>query len=95
MDYKSIINTIYLETKDIVDTGKLASYIPELAVPTKLFVEKIFALNTERKKGTAGEKGSGLGLVLCKDLIELNKGTIKAISEIGKGSTFVISLPKT
>lgn len=58
-------------------------------------LEKIFALNTERKKGTAGEKGSGLGLVLCKDLIELNKGTIKAISEIGRGSTFVISLPIT
>jgi len=56
-------------------------------------LEKIFALNTERQKGTAGEKGSGLGLLLCKDLIELNKGTIQAFSELGKGSKFVFSLP--
>jgi signal transduction histidine kinase len=56
-------------------------------------LNKIFELNTERKKGTAGEKGSGLGLLLCKDLVELNKGTIRAISELGKGSTFIFSLP--
>lgn len=56
-------------------------------------LDKIFLLNTERKKGTAGEKGSGLGLLLCKDLIELNKGTIRAVSELGKGSKFIFSLP--
>jgi signal transduction histidine kinase len=56
-------------------------------------LEKIFLLNTERKQGTSGEKGSGLGLLLCKDLVKLNKGTIKAVSELGKGSTFIFSLP--
>ena len=57
-------------------------------------LEKLFSLEKQSSKGTAGEKGSGLGLMLCKELVELNKGTIQAISELGKGSSFVFSLPK-
>jgi len=57
-------------------------------------LEKLFSLQKQSSKGTAGEKGSGLGLMLCKELVELNKGTIRAISELGKGSSFVFSLPR-
>jgi signal transduction histidine kinase len=46
------------------------------------------------KKGTAGEKGTGLGLVLCKDLIEQNGGQIVVRSEYQKGTTFEVILPK-
>lgn len=56
-------------------------------------MSKLFSLNTDRKRGTSGEKGSGLGLMLCKDLVELNKGNITVSSEPGKGSEFVFSLP--
>lgn len=45
-------------------------------------------------KGTNGEKGSGLGLLLCKDFIKKHNGKIWAESELGKGSTFHFSLPK-
>jgi len=57
-------------------------------------LEKLFSLEKQSSKGTAGEKGSGLGLMLCKELVELNKGTIRAISELGKGSSFIFSLPR-
>ncbi|MDP6811592.1 MAG: PAS domain S-box protein [Alphaproteobacteria bacterium] len=43
--------------------------------------------------GTAGEKGTGLGLHLCKDLMELQGGDIEAESTPGQGSTFRVTLP--
>lgn len=43
--------------------------------------------------GTANEKGSGLGLQLCRHFIEQNKGQIWAESELGVGSTFSFRLP--
>ncbi len=44
--------------------------------------------------GTAGEKGTGLGLILCRELVEKNNGAIGAGGEPGKGSCFTVSLPK-
>ncbi|MEX0882886.1 MAG: tetratricopeptide repeat-containing sensor histidine kinase [Cyclobacteriaceae bacterium] len=49
----------------------------------------------ERKRyGTAGEKGTGLGLQLTKDFILKNEGEINVESELGKGSKFTFTLPK-
>ncbi len=43
--------------------------------------------------GTSGEKGSGIGLSFCVDLLEKNKGTLAIQSKVGEGSTFKIVLP--
>jgi len=49
-------------------------------------------LNYESSSGTKGEKGSGLGLIIAKDYIERNNGTMFIESEQGKGSTFSFTL---
>lgn len=43
--------------------------------------------------GTKNEKGSGFGLLLCRDFVKINKGKIGFESEEGKGTTFFFTLP--
>jgi signal transduction histidine kinase len=45
------------------------------------------------KPGTANEKGTGLGLPLCKDFVEKNNGNIRIESEPGKGTNVLFTLP--
>lgn len=55
----------------------------------------IFLLQKDKsKKGTEGEKGTGLGLYLVNELVKMNSGNIEAKSEVGKGTTFEMRLPK-
>jgi signal transduction histidine kinase len=56
-------------------------------------LDKLFQVNLTHTFGTAGEKGNGLGLVLCKELIEKCDGTIGVESEVGEGSRFYVRLP--
>lgn len=52
----------------------------------------IFSLNSQSTYGTNQEKGVGLGLVLCKEFIELQEGRIWVESTLNVGTTFFISL---
>lgn len=56
-------------------------------------IKSIFALNSKSKRGTEGERGTGLGLILCKELVQLNKGEISVKSQPQKGSDFNFTLP--
>ena len=57
------------------------------------YVENLFSRqNTKTSRGTQGERGTGLGLILCKEMVENNGGKIFVTSEEGKGSTFHVLL---
>ena len=81
----------YHENKDtielhIIDTG---------VGMTSEVIGKLFRIDVDvATKGTNDEYGTGLGLILCKELINLNGGGISVTSEVGKGSEFIITLSK-
>jgi signal transduction histidine kinase len=56
-------------------------------------ISKLFGMNNFSTIGTNAERGTGIGLLLCKEFVEKNKGSIWVRSEFGKGSTFGFSLP--
>ncbi len=56
--------------------------------------EKLFKLDENiSKPGTSGEKGTGLGLIISKDMIEKNGGKIWVESQLNKGTTFYFTVP--
>jgi PAS domain S-box-containing protein len=70
---------------EISDTG--------IGIP-KEKAQKLFQPNENQPgMGTEGEKGTGLGLIICKDLVEKNGGEIWVESEPEQGSVFFFSLP--
>ncbi|MEQ9299360.1 MAG: HAMP domain-containing sensor histidine kinase [Cyclobacteriaceae bacterium] len=58
-------------------------------------ISSLFQLSNDKStQGTSGEKGTGLGLVLCQEFAKVNKGLIWVESELQKGSSFYVSMPK-
>jgi signal transduction histidine kinase len=62
--------------------------IPQESIPKLFRLDKTFTT-----LGTEKEKGSGLGLSLCKDFVERNDGTLWLESELGVGTKFFFTLP--
>lgn len=57
-------------------------------------LDTLFTFRAEPDYGTQGERGAGLGLMLCKEFAELNHGELSVISRPKEGTTFVLILPK-
>ncbi|MCD4746251.1 MAG: tetratricopeptide repeat-containing sensor histidine kinase, partial [Bacteroidales bacterium] len=57
-------------------------------------IKKLFRIDEKFKtNGTANEKGTGLGLILCREFVEKSSGKIWVESEEGKGSNFCFTIP--
>ena len=77
----------YAHTTDLAVTDTGTGIKPDA-------LKKIFRIDAKYSRaGTAGEQGTGLGLILCKELAELNHGTLSVESTLGQGSTFTLTLP--
>ena len=55
----------------------------------------LFEIGKISRTGTQGEKGTGLGMIICKEFLEKNYGRIWAIPNKPKGTTFFFTLPVT
>jgi len=57
-------------------------------------VQKLFRIEIDNNSiGNSKEKGTGLGLILCKEFVEKNNGEIGVSSSIGRGTTFTFTVP--
>ncbi|MCP5464998.1 MAG: PAS domain S-box protein [Deltaproteobacteria bacterium] len=91
--FSSSEGTIEISTQRENDTVKIIVKDDGVGMPEDIRCRLFQSGEKLSLKGTAGEKGTGLGLLLCKDFAERNHGTIEVNSEEGVGSSFVLSFP--
>ncbi|PKP36171.1 MAG: hypothetical protein CVT98_08780, partial [Bacteroidetes bacterium HGW-Bacteroidetes-15] len=57
--------------------------------------ENLFKINTTNSSvGTDNEKGTGLGLIVCKEFVEIHGGSIWVETNVGQGCRFTFSIPR-
>jgi signal transduction histidine kinase/CheY-like chemotaxis protein len=72
-------------TIQVKDTG--------MGIPKEELPNIFEKFNKFQRSGARGEKGTGLGMSIAKEIVEMHKGHIAADSEVGVGTTFTIYLP--
>lgn len=106
MLYMVLRNLVYNSIKFTGRGGMIEVGINEITGFSELFVRdngvgitdqvkaKLFKIDKQNTTlGTDKEKGTGLGLVLIKEMVEKNGGTVRVESEPGKGTTFFFTVP--
>jgi len=81
---------------EVSETDNKISIIDEGVGISADHLEKLFKIEDKIKtNGTAGEKGTGLGLIICKEFVDSNNGTISAFSNEVQGTTFTFTVPRS
>lgn len=86
-----------IKAQIVIDGGRLTVSVSDNGVGMEeAVVRKLFRIDTKHStQGTANEKGTGLGLILCREFVEKNGGTIGVRSRPGQGSEFSISFDQS
>jgi len=85
---------ILLSSRIVEDEVEIAVKDSGIGI-SKTDLKLLFRIDVQHStKGTANEKGTGLGLLLCKELVEKQNGRIKVDSKPGEGSVFTFYLPR-
>lgn len=80
-----------ISTEDAVEVSVLDNGVGMKAE----IINKLFKMDSNMSMaGTAHEKGTGLGLLICKEFVDKHGGKIGVESTLGKGSKFTFSLPE-
>ena len=85
---------IYLTTEIENDRVTISIKDEGVGIDEKNLKKLFNAAEDYKTPGTSGERGSGLGLLLCKDFVEKHGGTIWVESKVGKGSEFKFTINK-
>lgn len=86
--------TVIIKATQFVDTVEVEISDTGIGISEDIKA-KLFKIDSklQSQKGTAGEGGSGLGLILCKEFIDKLHGTISVESQVSKGTTFRFRIP--
>jgi len=86
--------SINVSAVDAAGTVKILVRDSGVGIP-QYGLDKLFSIDEPFKtSGTSGEKGTGIGLLLCKEYLEKNHGTIAVESTEGQGTTFTVAIPR-
>ena len=84
---------ISISCKNENATAKIAVEDTGLGIPKENLVKILSPTIHFTTRGTNNEKGTGLGLIMCREFIQKNNGSFEVESEDGKGSIFLLTLP--
>jgi len=79
---------------EVLDQDKILVKVSDqgIGMPTEM-IQSLFKVNAKvNRSGTDGEPSTGLGLLLCKEFVEKNGGSISVESKVGEGTTFSFTL---
>jgi len=86
---------IKISSEIVSDKVRLTIFNPGIGIPPDK-LSQLFNFRKRTDRGTQGEKGTGLGLILCKELAEMNHGSIdlKSVENMGVYATVLLPLSK-
>ncbi len=85
---------IFIEIDSNSEERKVMVKDEGLGMPEKVRQNIFNPQDRPKREGTEREKGTGLGLLLCKEFVEMHNGNISVESEPGEGTQFEVILPK-